>query len=266
MKMRFDQDLHIHTQLSSCSQDPEQTKERILRYAQENDLHTVCVTDHFWDTDVPGMLPFYEGQDLAHIHQVKPLPQAEGTRFLFGGEADLNWDLTLGLSQEHFDAFDFVVISTTHLHMQAEQLKANGLSDAQGRAKVWKKRLEAVLNMPLPFHKIGIAHLTCPLIAPTREMYLQTLDLLEETDLFRLFGKAAALGVGVELNSRDMQFADEETETVLRPYHIAKACGCKFYFGSDAHHPAVFESVRPYFERAIDLLDLRLEDRFFLLE
>lgn len=264
MKMKFDQDLHIHTQLSSCSRDPEQNKERILRYAQENDLHTVCVTDHFWDADVLGMMPFYEGQDLAHIRQVKPLPKTEGVRFLFGCEADLNWGLTLGITVECFDAFDFVVISTTHLHMQAEELKENLLADAQGRAQVWKKRLDAVLDMPLPFSKIGIAHLTCPLIAPTREMYLQTLDLLEEAELRRLFGKAAALGLGIELNGRDMQFSDAEAETVLRPYRIAKSCGCKFYFGSDAHHPAVFETVRPYFERAIDLLDLTQEDRFLL--
>jgi histidinol phosphatase-like PHP family hydrolase len=143
-------------------------------------------------------------------------------------------------------------------------LQASGLADAQGRAQVWKKRLEAVLNMPLPFHKIGIAHLTCRLIAPTRELYLQTLDLLEEEELHRLFAKAAALGVGIELNGVDMKFSDEETETVLRPYRIAKACGCKFYFGTDAHHPAGLDSARPYFERAIDLLGLKVEDQFVL--
>ncbi|MBQ9543675.1 MAG: PHP domain-containing protein, partial [Clostridia bacterium] len=44
-----DHDLHIHSQLSSCSSDPELTPERILAYAEQFGLKTVCVTDHFWD-------------------------------------------------------------------------------------------------------------------------------------------------------------------------------------------------------------------------
>ena len=45
---------------------------------------------------------------------------------------------------------------------------------------------------------------------------------------------------------------------------IAKDCDCKFYFGSDAHHPAPFAKVRAVFERAIDLLDLRESDKFIV--
>ena len=48
----------------------------------------------------------------------------------------------------------------------------------------------------------------------------------------RLFTKAAQLGVGIELNSYDMNFTDNESETVLRPYRIVKKCGCKFYLGT----------------------------------
>ena len=49
MKFTYDHDLHIHSQLSGCSSDPEQNNERILQYAEENGLHTICLTDHFWD-------------------------------------------------------------------------------------------------------------------------------------------------------------------------------------------------------------------------
>ena len=38
MKYIIDNDLHIHSKISSCSNDPEQTNERILRYAEENGL------------------------------------------------------------------------------------------------------------------------------------------------------------------------------------------------------------------------------------
>jgi histidinol phosphatase-like PHP family hydrolase len=45
-------------------------------------------------------------------------------------------------------------------------------------------------------------------------------------------------------------------------FRIAKAQGCRFYLGSDAHHPDELLKARRIFERAIDLLDLRESDKF----
>lgn len=53
MRYVVDHDLHIHSRLSSCSRDPEQTCENILEYAKANDFKQVCLTDHFWDMAVP---------------------------------------------------------------------------------------------------------------------------------------------------------------------------------------------------------------------
>jgi len=61
-----------------------------------------------------------------------------------------------------------------------------------------------------------------------------------------------------------MKFADEEADTVLRIFKIAKQCGCKFYLGSDAHHPNWFNDVKAIFERAIDLLELTEDDKFHI--
>jgi len=262
MKYIIDNDLHIHSQLSSCSADPEQTPERILRYAEENGLKTVCLTDHFWDDLVPGASKWYAPQDFAHISQAKPLPQSEKVRFLFGCETDLDMFLTLGVSRERMEEFDFIIIPTTHMHMKEFTITPEDGATSESRAKAWVKRLDAVLNMDLPFYKVGLAHLTCGLIDRNRESYRKILAMLPEEELYRLFKKAAVLGVGIELNAGDMSFAEEETELVLRPYRIAKECGCKFYLGTDAHHPASFEKMIPTMTRAIDLLDLQEEDKF----
>lgn len=48
----------------------------------------------------------------------------------------------------------------------------------------------------------------------------------------------------------------------MRPYRIAKDCGCKFYLGSDAHHPDELEIAKKQFERMIDLLKLEESDKF----
>ena len=41
MKFKIDHDLHIHSNISKCSGDLNQTPERILTYAKENGFHTV---------------------------------------------------------------------------------------------------------------------------------------------------------------------------------------------------------------------------------
>ena len=260
MKYVIDNDLHIHTYLSSCSRNPKQTTKNILKYAKKNGLKTICVTDHYWDETVPGPSNWYAPQNTAHIRESLPLPQTEGVRFLFGCETELRRDLTLGVSRARFDEFDFVIIPTTHLHMS--DFTVTGEETAAGRAALWVERLDAVLAMDLPFRKIGIAHPVCSLIARPREMYLETLRLLSEGEMVRLFSKAASLGVGIELNASDFAFSEEETETVLRPLRIAKDCGCKFYFGSDAHTPEELKSAPRGFVRAVDLLELTEDDKF----
>ena len=94
-KFVFDHDLHIHSYLSSCSKDPAQTAERILKYAKDNGLSTVCLTNHYWDSLVRGAHPWYVPQNFEHISEAKPLPQSDGIRFLFGCETDLSMSLRL---------------------------------------------------------------------------------------------------------------------------------------------------------------------------
>lgn len=264
MKFYIDHDLHIHSKISSCSNDPEQTTERILRYAEENGFNTICLTDHFWDSSVNGASDWYEPQNYEHIAAAKPLPQSENVRFLFGCETELNRFLTLGVSKEKLDLFDFIIIPTTHFHMTGYTLTEKECLSPQSRAKAWVKRLDAVLSMDLPFHKIGIAHLTCGLIAPTREEYCEVLRLLPEEEMRCLFSKAGNLGVGIELNACDMRFTEEEASPVLRPYQIARECGCKFYLGSDAHHPDQLDIAMERFEKAMRYLQLTEDDKFII--
>ena len=55
-----------------------------------------------------------------------------------------------------------------------------------------------------------------------------------------------------------------DAERVLRPFRIARGCGCKFYLASDAHHPQNLDGAIARFARAVDLLDLTEKDKFRL--
>lgn len=260
MKYRIDHDLHIHSYLSSCSRDPEQNPDAILRYAEANRMSTVCLTDHYWDSAVPGASDWYKPQNFDHIREALPLPQGEETAFLFGCETDLKKDMTLGIPPERFSDFDFIIIPTTHLHMIGFTIAEADKDSLDRRAELWVERLDQLLDRDLPFSKIGIAHLACGLIS--KKGHLPVLDRIPSDEMERVFSKAEARGCGIELNADDFTFADADADRVLRMFRIAKGCGCKFYLGSDAHHPASLDRAVPLFERAIDLLALEETDKF----
>ncbi len=265
MRYVFDHDYHIHSQVSSCSSDPEQNLQRLMQYAKDNGLKRVVLTDHHWDESVPGASEWYKSQDYRWISQSLPLPQEDGIEFLFGCECDMDKYLTLGMARENFERFSFVVIPTTHLHMTGFTITEEDAQSLERRAQLWVERLDALLNMDLPFEKIGIAHLACSLVArSSRQDYLEVMSMIPDEDMHRLFEKAARLGVGIELNFSDMGCSDEEADIVLRPFRIAKEHGCKFYMGSDAHHPASLERVKTVLEKTIDRLGLTEDDKFHI--
>lgn len=266
MKYVIDNDMHVHTHLSICSRDKEQTPENILKIAKERGLKTVCITDHYWDEALPVNTKYnwwYEKQNYPYIAQSLPLPKDEEVKMLFGCEADLDSSYNVGISPNRFNDFDFIIVSTTHFnHMTGEEWE--NCTDKQ-LADFWVKRLEAVLSADLPFKKVGIAHLACPLVKQgDRQGYLKVLDIISNEDMVRLFTKASKLGIGIELNYCDIRCEDQEVDTVFRMFKIAKECGCKFYLGSDAHERHAFDGANQAFSRAIDILDLKEEDKFIL--
>ena len=266
MKYRIDHDYHLHSFLSSCASDPIQTEHYILQKAQELGLSRICITDHYWDSAVPGASKWYQPQDFDHISASKPLPQAEGVEFLFGCETDLDKHMTVGCPPARYDDFSFIIIPTTHLHMMGFTIDEAD-DNIPARARLWVERMDAVLDQPLPFHKIGIAHLSTCLINwrnRSREEHFATVAALDEAEMARVFVKAAKAGCGIELNLSDMRSAGDELEIVLRPFYVAKEMGCKFYLGSDAHIPKEFDGFHEVYGRVIDRLGLTEEDKFHI--
>ncbi len=262
MKYIIDHDLHIHSELSYCSGDPEQNTANILEYAKREGLRQICLTDHLWDKAAGQPSEWYGHQDISHLQKALPLPQTEGVEFLFGCESELNKDNVLGLAPENYERFDFIIIPTTHLHMHGFTIDEKYFS-TEGRREKWIERFDAVLNMDLPFNKVGIAHMTCPLMGrDTREMHIEILDGIDDAIYRELFLRAAKVGVGIELNFSTRGYSEEELPRILRPYKLAKECGCKFYLGSDAHTPRGLAGQRRRAERYVELLALTEEDKF----
>ncbi len=266
MRFVYDHDLHIHSRVSPCGGDPCQTPERILQYAVDNGLKTICVTDHYWDDDIPSPLGKGAGQTTAQIKSVLPLPHRDGIRFLFGAETDMDMNLTIGIGKEMADELDFIIVPLNHLHMAG--FSCHGNESASERAKIIVRRFEALLESSLPFRKVGLAHFTDGLIYPAGRN-TDVLNLIPDSEYRRLFRRTAELGMGVELNmpaaKADLRVMNQdEDRDELRIYLLAREEGCRFYFGSDAHTVPGLGWAKRNAEKIIELLDLKEEDKFLI--
>lgn len=259
MRYKVDHDFHIHSTISPCCHDPEQTPEAILKYAKKNNYRKVCLTNHLWDETVKSEADWHEKHTFKSVSSVLPLPSSEDVIFCFGAETDMDYDFNLGISNELFDSFDFVAIPTTHLHLVGNTVRSK-IATPQEAADIWKIRLIELLKKNIPWNKIGIAHLTCGHIFGDRTP--EVIKLLHDNDLYLIFSDCAKKGVGIELNMKTLSLNDEEKNILFRPYFIAKDCGCKFYLGSDAHKVSAFGTVKENFDNIITLLDLKETDKF----
>ena len=267
MRYIIDHDLHIHTLLSRCAKHEENTVENIIACAKEINLKKIAFTDHFWDEEIKCDVPGGKvGFDI--IKKSRPLPKDKDIKALFGCEAEVNYDLVVGVSEKRFKEFDIILLSLTHNQKVGRTIRKEDYMKPERLSYLWVERALGVLNQNLPFHKIGLSHLTSPYIADNiknenDEIYKKTLDLIKDDDIERVFTLAAKRGVGIELNATDMNYSDENKDRVLKFYRIAKECGCKFYCGSDSHSLESIKKKRvSLIERAIDELGLTEDDKW----
>ena len=263
MRFVIDHDMHIHSRLSPCSGDENQTPRRILDYALANGLTTVAVTDHFWDPSVGECSNWYKPLNIEHLSKSLPLPQDDKVRFLFGCETDMDMKGNIGLAKDNFDVFDFVIVSTTHFHMEGFTVPA-GMTKEE-RKERYVRRFHQLLNSDIPFHKTGIAHLTCNLIdRSSQKAHIETVDMVSDNEFYEIFRGVARSGLGVELNIYVNWYNGDELSRVLRPYRIAKECGCKFYLGSDSHHNTNLLNAPQKLISTLAVFPLEEKDKFIV--
>lgn len=261
MMFPLNHDLHCHSTLSHCCHDPEMTPHRILEHAVGAGYDTICLTNHLWDNSVPGASPWYSEQDIAHNLLALPLPQAKGTRFCLGCEIEYVGNGRLGLAREHFDMFDFIIISVNHMHMEG-LVRPVDVQTAAGVGELFTQRLEEVAAMPgLPWHKVGIAHLNI------RHLYrpgkaADVLKLCDKRRLAAVFERLATLGAGVELNASAFADAQDTMDTHIELFRLARDRGCRFYCASDAHTVKALDLSA--LKQVLAELSLQKADRFGL--
>ncbi len=242
MSFPIDHDLHCHTLLSECSSDPEQTVAALLAHAKENGYTVQAVTDHLWDSDVPGASNWYAPQDVDHVRQSLPLPEDDQVRMVFGCETEFCGGKKLGLAPQHYDLFDFIVIPPNHFHM-VDFVRPKEYDTEEKIAGLLVERLEEISELDLPWEKVGIAHMTCGLTFREGDVF-RVFRLVDEARYRAVMRRFARLGAGIELNASEFGPGWRAHEDdILRLYRFAKEEGCRFYLATDAHHPRELDLV-----------------------
>ncbi len=251
----IDHDIHIHTYLSSCSDDPETVPSKIISKAQEEGLAVVGFADHMWDSSIPGASEWYQTQDLDHVLQIREqLPEdTQGVEVLIGCESEYCGDGLAGISKKAAEQLDFVLLPMSHFHMTGFVVQKWQVSTHKKVADLLVRRFQEVIELGLA---TGIAHPFLPL--GFKDHIDTIIGQISDTAFEDCFGRAAARSVSIEIQPAffpELMGAghnSHHSETYLRMFSIAKDMGCCFHVGSDAHTLAGIGRTRllmPYLEQ-----------------
>ncbi len=234
----LDHDLHVHTYLSACCADKEnQRPARILGEARRLGRRTIGFADHLWMNPDVAPSDWYRPQDASQISVLRDdLRECDtAVRVLVGCEADTVAPGRFSITPAFAETLDFVGLSCSHFHMKGFVAQP---PDDTPRA-LGAHMLAFFRSAVASGLATTIVHPLGPIGCDTR--YDQTIASLSDAELGDAFGLAADRGVALEITPAFVPPASGPSagawslETPLRFLELARAAGCRFTLGSDAH-------------------------------
>ena len=115
-------DFHTHTNLSSCA-PAETTVQSMLDVmcGRPDGLRAIGISNHLWDSDVPGASDWYKPQNVPHVLQIREqLKNADthGAVVRVGAEVEFTAECKVAVTYEHAKLFDYLLITANHTHMK----------------------------------------------------------------------------------------------------------------------------------------------------
>ena len=239
-------DLHIHTNLSRCA-PKDTTLSSYLQVCDDEGIKKIGISNHLYD-------------DLGVEHilrirdEIKALKDQSPIKILVGCEAELFYGQKPQLQKEDASEFDYVLLSPSHIFNQIHRYSGFDLSTSDKIRQLlfdnFKYACEQQLGVPT-----AICHPLYPICAPSQQ---EILDGMTDSQLCECYSLAAQSGKSIEIHAclyRNTVYLDGEglSPSYIRMLSIAKECGCKFHFGSDAHDASSsFLGVHRLLERSAE--------------
>lgn len=95
----------------------------------------------------------------------------------------------------------------------------------------------------------------------SKDLQKRMVEAVSDEQYLECFSIAAKMGVGIEINTGAFKFSENDfvDEPMIRVMKLAKAAGCKFTFGTDAHSLAGLDKIRMA-DRITELCDINEAD------
>ena len=259
----FRHDLHLHTGLSVCSPPDTRPADYAALCAQEG-LRVLGFSNHAYLPAVLEKRGHPGVTTAAYLSSLRPqLEEAAsyGVRLLLGAEVEIFPRTGPSLPPEDAAGFDYVLLAASHIFNQAWAYEGFDLSDADKVRRVLVDRFLAACRLRYPC-PVGICHPLYPICCPWEQ---EVVDGLSDACLNECFSAAREAGFSIEIHvclTRPGTARNEEglSPSYLRLLAAAKACGCTFHFGSDAHTPGAFAGHHAPLWRAAELCGITGED------
>lgn len=239
--MKIHSDLHIHSTLSSCCHDPDQTLENIVSVMHGKGFKKIGICDHFWRNPAVKPNGFYAPQtgDPILVLKKKAEKMDFPIRVLIGAETEMIAPGVFGVDRAFKEQVDFIALPTDHFHI-TDFVKQPLDATPRGIAV-------HLLEFFISGAKSGLADiLVHPFLPLGKSMwqYDRIMESVSDAELFDAWSIAAENHVAVEINAACL-FCGEyaklfSRDTIRRTHELAKKAGCKFTVGSDSHELGKF--------------------------
>ena len=270
--MKVKHDFHIHTNLSLCAPDKTGTVENYIMSAKRHGLLKLGFANHFWGSESGNeeyyknvrMNPsgYYKKQNYEYISQLVPdikKNQNEGVKLYFGAECEYDpFKKSIAVTGDTVESFDFLIVPNSHTHMM---MPKSMYEPYDKHIDFMFDAFYNIINCEFAGYITAVAHPFWAVGAPYERKILNR--MISDDRYKKAFDAAANKGIGIEINvceivksnPKDIDVMDED----IRMFRLAKECGCRFTFGSDAHIISEHENYSNC-DRLADVLQLTEED------
>ena len=238
-------DLHNHTRLSYCG-DRDVYAYTYVPYCESEKVTTLGISNHLYygESELEGKFyksGAYRAADLKdELDMIKKMNS--NVRVLLGCEVEMFYNKEPSLSYDEAKMFDYALMSPSHIgnydYYYRRFFDIDNVKVVQDLLVEQFKRA-CYVKYPIP---VGMAHPLYPLISKNEQ---EIVDGISDSALADCFSLAAKNGISIELHAclyRKNTKLDEDglSPSYMRILSAAKACGCKFHFGSDSHRVSMF--------------------------
>ena len=250
-------DLHLHTNLSSCAPNTT-TVSTYLEHCETEGIKKIGISNHL-----------YNDKGIDHTLKIKDeiyaLQNSTSVQILLGCEMEVFYDEEFMLNKTTAAQFDYVLLAPSHIFNQMQHYEKFDLSssDKIRNLIIDNFKRACLLDLGLP---TAICHPLYPICAPNQQ---EILDGMTDEQLAECYTLAAQHNKSIEIHAclyRDTVTLDQEglSPSYIRMLSVAKQCGCKFHFGTDAHDAQSFINKHSLLLRAAERAGICEDDMWCL--